>query len=66
MRKQQQLALPIGQVEVPEHLLREAYRRSGLKREFDEVMQIRHLSISLKHEAVALGSMGRKRKCANT
>jgi hypothetical protein len=31
MRNRHQLALPIGKVEVPEHLLRAAYERSRLQ-----------------------------------
>ena len=62
MRKQQQLALPLGQVEVPEHLLRAAWERSRLKQSFEEAMQLAHLRISLKHVAIVMaGRSGKKR-----
>lgn len=65
MPRQQQLALPIGQVvEVPEHLLRAVYEqeRSWFKRGFEEVMQIPHLRICLKHLAIRNAAMGRSKR----
>lgn len=64
MPRQQQLALPIGQVEVPEHLLRAVYEqeRNWLKRGFEEVMQIPHFRICLKHLAIRKAAMGRKKR----
>lgn len=55
-----QLALPIGQVEPPEHLLRAAWERSRLKIDFDEAMRVTHFRICLKHLAMVMAAKGRK------
>lgn len=64
MPRQQQLALPIGQqVDVPEHLLRETYEQESERfmRGFDEVMQLSHFRICLKHLAISKAALGRKK-----
>lgn len=62
MPRSQQLALPLGQIEPPEHLLREAYRRSRLKQSFEEAMQLQHFRIGLRHVAMTLAGQGKRRK----
>lgn len=57
-----QLALPLGQVEPPEHLLREAWERSQLKIDFNEAMQLYHFRTALKHVAIAMAKKGKKTK----
>jgi hypothetical protein len=53
MRNRHQLALPIGKVEVPEHLLRAAYERSRLQIGFDQAMALTHFRICFKRLALA-------------
>lgn len=62
MRKIQnrQLALQLGQVDPPEHLLRTAWERSRLKISFEEAMAVYHFRISLKHVAMAIARKGKK------
>lgn len=62
MARSQQLALPIGTVEPPEHLLREAYRRSRIKQSFDDAMKLTHLRIGIRHMAMLMAATGRRRK----
>jgi hypothetical protein len=54
MRNSHQLALPIGKVEVPEHLLRAAYERSRLQIGFDQAMALTHFRIGLKRLALTM------------
>lgn len=62
MPRSQQLALPLGQIEVPEHLLREAYRRSRLQQSFEEAMQLQHFRIGLRRMAMVMAAKGRKQR----
>ena len=59
MRKVRQLALPLGSVEPPEHLLRAAWERSRLQQSFEEVMRWQHFRIGLKHMAMSMAVKGR-------
>lgn len=63
MPKQQQFSLALGEVEPPEGLMRAAYERERrwLKSGFEEVMQVPHLRICLKHLAM-LAARGRKKR----
>lgn len=58
MRKVQQLALPLGQVEPPEHLLREAWRRCRLRVGFEEAMGVPHFRICLRRVAMVMSRKG--------
>lgn len=60
MRNRNQLALPLGQVDPPEHLLRAAWERSELPRSFEESMQLTHFRIGLKRMAMAMANNRRK------
>ncbi|HQS59952.1 MAG TPA: hypothetical protein PLU16_15795 [Gallionellaceae bacterium] len=62
MPRQQQLALPLEQVEIPESLLRTAWERSQLKQSFEEAMQLTHLRISLSRVAMSIARKGSKKK----
>lgn len=62
MKRHQQLALPLGHVEIPENLLRTAWERSQLKIDFEEAMQLYHFRTALKHVAIAIAKRGRKAK----
>lgn len=62
MARSQQLALPIGTGEPPEHLLREAHQRSQLKIDFEEAMRLTHFRICLKHLAMFMAAKGRKKQ----
>lgn len=61
MRKVQQLALPLGQIDPPEHLLRAAWRASGVPQSFDEAMQLSHFRTGLKQMAMAMAARKGKR-----
>lgn len=61
MPRQQQLALPIGQVEPPEHLLRAAWERCRLQQSFEEAMQLTHFRIALRRTAMVMAAKGRKK-----
>ncbi|HLP97503.1 MAG TPA: hypothetical protein VK149_03560 [Sideroxyarcus sp.] len=64
MPRNQQLALPIGPVEVPDHLMRAAYERERdrLRCSFEAAMENTGFRICLRHIAIGLGSVGKKRK----
>lgn len=62
MPRHQQLALPLGQVEIPESLLRAAWERCRLQQSFEEAMGIYHFRISLSHVALSIARKGSKRK----
>lgn len=62
MRKAQQLALPIGQVDPPEHLLRAAWERSRLRQSFEEAMGLYHLRTALKHVAMSMAASKWRRR----
>lgn len=64
MRHHQQLSLPIGQVDVPEHLMRAAWEqeRNRLQKGFEEAMQIPHFRICLKHLALLKVNKGGKKR----
>ena len=59
-RQARQLALPIGEVEPPESLLRAAWERSRLKIDFEEAMRLTHFRICLRHLAMSMAAKGRK------
>jgi len=61
-RTANQLALPIGNFEPPEDLLREAHQRSRLQQSFEEVMQLQHFRIALKHLAMIMASKRRSKQ----
>lgn len=61
-RTSNQLALPIGTVEPPEELLREAHQRSRVPKSFEEAMQFTHFRIAFKRMAIAMTTKGRKKK----
>lgn len=52
MRKQQQFSLALGEVELPEDLMRAAWQRSRLKLSFDEAMRVTHFRICLRRLAM--------------
>lgn len=62
MPRQQQLALPLGQVNIPENLLRTAWERCRLQQSFEEAMQLAHLRISLSHVAMSIARKGSVKK----
>lgn len=64
MRRQQQFALPLGQVEPSEDLMRAAYERERrwLKRGFEDVMQIPHFRICLRNLALVMAKRGGKQR----
>lgn len=57
-RRCHQLALPI---DPPEHLLRDAWQRSGIQKSFEEAMQLAHFRIALKRLAMIMAAKGRKK-----
>jgi hypothetical protein len=65
MPRNQQFALPLGQVEVPESLMRAAWERERgrLRVGFEAAMDTPSFRICLKHIALAMVGKGRKRKC---
>jgi hypothetical protein len=62
MRRHQQLVLPLGQVDLPEKLLRAAWERSRLSQSFEEAMQLTHLRIGLKYVALVIAKQRGKRR----
>lgn len=62
MQKVRQFALPLGQVDPPEHLLRAAWQRSRLKIDFEEAMRLTHFRICLRHLAMSMAAKGRKKR----
>lgn len=56
MRKVQQLALPLGQVDPPEDLLRAAWRDSRLQQSFEEAMGLLHFRIALRRMAMVMAA----------
>jgi hypothetical protein len=64
MRRQEQIALPLGKVEIPERLLRTAWKRCRLPQSFEEAMQLESLRIGLKYVALAIVKKRRQARCA--
>lgn len=60
-RNQNQFALPLGQVDPPEHLLRAAWERSRLKFDFEEAMRLTHFRICLRHMAMVIARRQRRK-----
>lgn len=61
MRKVQQLALPLGQIDPPEDLLRAAWRASGVPQSFERAMELSHFRTGLKRMAIAMAGKGKWR-----
>lgn len=59
MRRACQLALPLGQTEPPEPVLRAAWERCRLRQGFEEAMRLPHLRICIRHVALALAKQRR-------
>lgn len=62
MPSHRQLALQLGQVDPPEHLLRAAWEQSRLQQSFEEAMQLQHFRIGLRHMAMSMAGQGKRRK----
>lgn len=60
MRKVQQLALPLGQVDPPDELLRAAWRASRVPQSFERAMELSHFRTGLKRVAIAMARKGKK------
>lgn len=61
-RNRQQLALPVGEFEPPEQLLREAHQRCRIQQSFEDAMQLNSFRIALKRVAIVMAERRRKAK----